>query len=103
MKVVELFKTVYPAEFELSLEKSKTGGEACTLQVPSGFSKQALVDFGLMSVNADEYLGFIEELPRELTRSQKCKIAYFKGLFWARAACMFRQRSIKAKKRRISL
>ena len=31
VKVVELFKTVYPAEFELSLEKSKTGGEACTL------------------------------------------------------------------------
>lgn len=81
VKVVDLFKTVYPAEFELSLEKSKTGGEACTLQVPSGFTKQALVDFGLMSVNADEYLGFIEELPRDLTGSEKCKIAYFKGLF----------------------
>lgn len=81
VKVVDLFKAVYPAEFELSLEKSKTGGEACTLQVPSGFTKQALVDFGLMSVNADEYLGFIEELPRDLTGSEKCKIAYFKGLF----------------------
>ena len=81
VRIVELFKSLYPAEFELSLEKSKSGAEACTLQVPSGFSKQALVDLGLMNVNADEYLAFIEELPRDLTRSENCKIAYFKGLF----------------------
>ena len=81
LKIVELLKTLYPAEFELSLDKTKTGAEACTVQVPSGFSKQALQDFGLMQINVDEYIGFVEGIPQDIVATTACKIAYFKGLF----------------------
>ena len=81
LKIVELFKTLYPAEFELSLDKTKTGAEACTVQVPSGFSKQALQDFGLMQINVDEYIGFVEGIPQDIVATTACKVAYFKGLF----------------------
>lgn len=85
LKVVELFKEIYPADFELSLDKAKSGVkqgcEVCKVQVPSGFTKQALQDFGLMRINSDEYLNFIEGIEQELIKSEKCKIAYFKGLF----------------------
>lgn len=40
LKVVELLKTLYPADFELSLDKTKTGAEACSVQVPSGFQSK---------------------------------------------------------------
>ncbi len=81
LRVVELLKTLYPADFELSLDKTKTGAEACTVQVPSGFSKQALEDFGLMTINADEFLSFVEGIPQDLVATTACKVAYFKGLF----------------------
>lgn len=81
LKIVELLKTLYPAEFELSLDKTKTGAEACTVQVPSGFSKQALQDFGLMQINVDEYIGFVEGIPQDIVATTACKVAYFKGLF----------------------
>lgn len=81
LKVVELLKTLYPADFELSLDKTKTGAEACSVQVPSGFSKQALDDFELMKIDADEYQSFVEGIPQDLTSSNACKVAYFKGLF----------------------
>lgn len=81
LKIVELLKTLYPAEFELALDKTKTGAEACTVQVPSGFSKQALQDFGLMQINVDEYLGFVEGIPQNIVATTACKVAYFKGLF----------------------
>lgn len=85
LKVVELFKAIYPADFELSLDKAKSGVkqgcEVCKLQVPSGFTKQALQDFGLMRINSDEYLNFIEGIEQDLVRSEGCKLAYFKGLF----------------------
>lgn len=81
LKIVELLKTLYPAEFELSLDKTKTGAEACSVQVPSGFSKQAIQDFGLMQINVDEYLGFVEGIPQDIVATTACKVAYFKGLF----------------------
>lgn len=81
LKVVELLKTLYPADFELSLDKTKTGAEACSVQVPSGFSKQALEDFGLMQINVDEYLSFVEGIPQDVVATLGCKVAYFKGLF----------------------
>ena len=81
LKVVELLKVLYPADFELSLDKTKTGAEACSVQVPSGFSKQALEDFGLMKINADEYQSFVEGIPQDIAATNACKIAYFKGLF----------------------
>lgn len=81
LKVVELLKTLYPAEFELSLDKTKTGAEACSVQVPSGFSKQAIEDFGLMKINVDEYLAFVEGIPQGVVTTIATKVAYFKGLF----------------------
>ncbi len=81
LKVVELLKTLYPAEFELTLDKTKTGAEACSVQVPSGFSKQAIEDFGLMKINADEYLAFVEGIPQDVVTTNATKVAYFKGLF----------------------
>ncbi len=81
LKVVELLKTLYPAEFELSLDKTKAGAEACSVQVPSGFSKQAIEDFGLMKINVDEYLAFVEGIPQDVVTTIATKVAYFKGLF----------------------
>ena len=81
LNVVELLKTLYPAEFELSLDKTKTGAEACSVQVPSGFSKQAIEDFGLMKINVDEYLAFVEGIPQDVVTTIATKVAYFKGLF----------------------
>ncbi len=83
LKIVDLFKSLYPAEFELSLQKGKNGQEICTLQVPIGFSKQVLADFGLMRVEGDEYSAFIEGIPQDLTATTFAKKAYFKGLFFA--------------------
>lgn len=85
VKMVDLFKELYPADFELSFEKAKNGvkqgAQVCVLQVPSGFTKQALQDFELMQINSDEFVNFIEGVPQDLVRTEKCKIAYFKGLF----------------------
>lgn len=85
VKIVELFKQIYPADFELAFDKAKSGvrqgAQVCVLQVPSGFTKQALQDFELMEVNSDEYLNFIEGVPQDIVRTEKCKLAYFKGLF----------------------
>lgn len=85
VKMVDLFKELYPADFELSFEKAKNGVkqgvQVCVLQVPSGFTKQALQDFELMQINSDEFVNFIEGVPQDLVRTEKCKIAYFKGLF----------------------
>lgn len=86
LKVTQLFKELYPIDIELEIDKSKLpvkGAKACVLQVPSGFSKQALVDFGLMSVDGDEFSSFVEGVAQDLVKDECCKIAYFKGLFLA--------------------
>ncbi len=85
LKCVELFKQLYPAEFELSLDHIKSGArqgkEVCTLQVPSGFSKQAIIDFALMGAEGDMLSTFTEGLDKSLVKNTCCKKAYFKGLF----------------------
>lgn len=81
LRVVDLLKQLYPTNFELSLDKNKQGGEACKIQVPSGISKQAMSDLGIMSIQADEYDCFVEGIAYELTKSIPCKVAYLKGLF----------------------
>lgn len=83
VKIVDMFKSLYPAEFELSLQKGKNGQEACILQVPVGFSKQVLEDFGLMRIVDGEYNAFVEGVPQDLTGTITMKKAYFKGLFFA--------------------
>lgn len=81
LKVVDLLKTLYPTNFELTLDKSKTGGEACKVQVPQGFSRQALKELGIMQINVDEYDGFVEGIEWDLVRTHECRVAYLKGMF----------------------
>ena len=86
MKIVDAFKELYPTEFELSLTTAKSGAKAgkqiCSLQVPYGFSKQILVDFGLMTVNGDELDGFVSGVPFELLKQEAEKRAFLAGLFF---------------------
>ncbi|MBR4800436.1 MAG: DNA-binding protein WhiA [Clostridia bacterium] len=85
MKIVEAFKELYPTEFELSLSTAKSGAKAgkqiCSLQVPYGFSKQILADFGLMTLDGEDLSGFIEGVPFELLKKEECKRAFLAGLF----------------------
>lgn len=103
IKMVDLFKELYPADFELSFEKAKNGvkqgAQVCVLQVPSGFTKQALQDFELMQINSDEFVNFIEGVPQDLVRTEKCKIAYFKGLFLGCGSVYVPSRANQAEKR----
>lgn len=82
VQIAELFKRIYPAEYELRLEKNvKTGKPLCTLLVPSGFTKQALEEFELMSVEDGNFSAFSEGVPQQLLDEEKCRKAYFQGLF----------------------
>lgn len=77
LAVIKLFKSLYPTDFELIIDSKKGGA---VVRVPSGFSKQALIDFELMSGDDDGFSGFIEGVPQDLLRKECCKTAYFKGL-----------------------
>ena len=85
MKIVDVFKTLYPTEFELTLTTAKsgpkTGTPICLLQVPYGFSKQILVDFGLMTMDGDELNGFCQGAPKDILKKESAKRAFLKGLF----------------------
>ena len=85
MKIVDAFKTLYPTEFELTLTTAKsgpkTGTPICLLQVPYGFSKQILVDFGLMTMDGDELNGFCQGAPKDILKKESAKRAFLKGLF----------------------
>ncbi len=72
-----MFKSLYPADFELIRESKRPG---VTLRAPSGFSKQILLDFELMTGDEGGYSGFTEGVPQDLLRKECCKLAYFKGL-----------------------
>lgn len=76
LKVVELFKRLYPADMEV-IPVKKAG---VTVRVPIGFSKQALVDLELMSGDESGFSGFIEGVPQDILTKECCKLAYFKGL-----------------------
>ena len=85
LRIVDAFKQLYPAEFELALTTAKSGSKAgkqiCSLQAPYGFSKQILVDFGLMSVDGDDLSGFITGAPKQLLKGEAEKRAFLAGLF----------------------
>lgn len=85
LKVAEIFKDLYPIDVELTINKSRinarTGEPTIDLMIPSGFTKQVVEDFELMTTNGDEYESFIEGIPQDLIRNECCKIAYFKGLY----------------------
>ena len=85
VKIVDALKEFYPTEFELAFTTAKSGSKAgkqiCTLQVPYGFSKQMLVDFCLMETNGDEYVSFVDGLPKSLIAKEGQKRAFLKGLF----------------------
>lgn len=87
MLVVGLFKMLYPAEFELNIETAKSGMRAgkkiCILRVPCGFTKQVLIDLGLMSADGDQLTAFSDKVPEKLLSKECCKIAYLKGLYMA--------------------
>lgn len=103
LRVVELFKSLYLAEFEISLEKAKSGVRSglqiCAVQVPVGFSKQALSDFGLMNSDDNGYTAFVEGIPQNLIRTECCKKSYFKGLFLARGSVYVPSTSTDAEKK----
>ena len=85
MKIVDAFKELYPTEFELALTTAKSGSKAgkqiCSLQVPYGFSKQILVDFGLMTMDGEELSGFLSGVPFDLLKKENEKRAFLAGLF----------------------
>lgn len=85
LKVIELFKELYPAEFELNIETAKSGKNQgkriCSILVPYGFTKQVLFDFYLMSEEGDQLGEFIQGAPKKLLQSREDKEAFLKGLF----------------------
>ena len=85
MKIVDAFKELYPTEFELALTTAKSGSKAgkqiCSLQVPYGFSKQILVDFGLMCMEGEDLSGFLSGVPFNLLKKENEKRAFLAGLF----------------------
>ncbi len=84
MYLVETLKSVYPTEFEISCDEIKSGpkkGErAYTVAVQTGFTKQVLLDAGIMS---DEFGGFELDVPEKFTREYTLAVTYLKGLFLA--------------------
>lgn len=74
--MIAMFKSLYPADFELAPDKK--GG--AFVRVPSGFSKQVLLDLELMSGDGETFSGFNEGVPQNILRKECCKLAYLKGL-----------------------
>lgn len=75
LAVVELLKTMYPTEFEISAEHVKAGmkrgSTAFSVSVPTGFAAQAVEDLALAE-------GGIPSFARETRRTAE---SYLKGLF----------------------
>ena len=75
LAVVELLKTMYPTEFEISAEHVKAGmkrgSTAFSVSVPTGFAAQAVEDLALAEVG-------IPSFARETRRTAE---SYLKGLF----------------------
>jgi len=85
MKIVEEFKKFYPTEFELTIPSQKEGAKGsahCLLQAPHGFSKQILVDFGIMTADGDALDSFVSGVPFGLLKKEGSKSAFLKGLFF---------------------
>ena len=85
MIVVDELKKFYPTEFEITLPSQKEGAKTashCLVQAPQGFSKQILVDLGLMTTNGDELDSFVSGVPFAMLKKEGCKRAFLKGLFF---------------------
>lgn len=85
MFAVSVLKKIYPTEFEIAADEiksgSKRGERAYSVSVPSGFTMQALEDFGLVS--SDGFDGFEAEVPKKFLHTHSFCVAYLKGLFLA--------------------
>ena len=82
--VVEMLKSVYPTEFEISAEHVKSGvrkgSVSYTVAVPTGFTKQILFDLRLVGDGENE---FDEYIPPFVTTDRDAAVAYLRGLFIA--------------------
>ncbi len=81
IRLADAFKSLYPIDVELSPERGKP--DRYKLRLPTGMSKQILIDFELMRADGDELVAFNEEIPQDCVKDACCKIAYVKGLFLA--------------------
>ena len=84
MHLVEVLKSVYPTEFEISCDEIKSGAKkgerAYTVAVQTGFTKQVLEDACLIS---DDLPGIEIEVPTKFAREYTYAVEYLKGLFLA--------------------
>lgn len=84
--IVELFESLYPTQFEINAEHARSGIRAgkrvFSVRVPSGFSKQALIDLYLMRGSAENLTEFNSCVPTELFANHECTLAYIRGLFF---------------------
>ncbi|MEG1663211.1 MAG: DNA-binding protein WhiA [Clostridia bacterium] len=86
LSVVTLFKKLYPADFELSVDNKnvgKHGISAYSVQAPSGLTKQILLDLYLMTADDDSFTAFCDGVPQTLIGKNSSAVAYLKGLFFA--------------------
>ncbi len=85
--VVGLLKRFYPAEFEISAEEiksgSKKGSRTYSVMVPTGYSRQVLVDTLLIPEDSEAFSGFEDEVPQPFFKDVSLAKAYLKGLFLA--------------------
>lgn len=79
LALVGLLKTLYPAEFEVSVEHIRSGvrkgGTNYTVAVPTGFTTQALEDIGMFGEEGSE------PLPESVITERASAEAFLKGLF----------------------
>ena len=82
LAVVDMLKTLYPTEFEISMEHVKSGSRkgstSYSVAVPTGFTKQALSDLHLVSDDGKEDESVI---PDFVTENRALALSYLKGLF----------------------
>lgn len=84
--VRDLIKQLYPADLTMKETKMRIMGvyKTCyNVVIPAGFSKQALIDFGIMYENEIGLLGLSRGIPWQILHDDACYKAYFKGLYMA--------------------
>lgn len=84
MYVVDVLKTLYPAEFEINADEIKSGSKkgmrAFAVSVPMGFTKQVLEDTALV-VPDDGFDGIENGIPVRFSKSLSARKEYLRGLF----------------------
>ncbi len=83
--VIGMLKQIYPAEFEVSVEKAKSGvkkgNDVYKVAVPQGICKETLVDLCLMTEDAEGLNSFISGVPKGFSGKKNLLQNYFKGLY----------------------